>query len=53
MALTRTINYAGQQMGRSRTLKKSDGDDVREGLVAVISVKLVAAAVRGADQGQS
>src|SRR5438876_3672829 len=41
MALTRTINYAGQQMGLFKDLKENlSGDDVREGLVAVISVKL-------------
>src|SRR5437016_12194992 len=41
MALTRTINYAGQQMGLFKDVKENlTGDDVREGLVAVISVKL-------------
>src|SRR5271165_4892767 len=40
-ALTRTINYAGQQMGLFKDVKENlTGDDVREGLVAVISVKL-------------
>src|SRR5438552_10401388 len=39
MALTRTINYAGQQMGLFKDVKENlTGDDVREGLVAVISV---------------
>jgi len=39
-ALTRTINYAGQQMGLFKDVKENlTGDDVREGLVAVISVK--------------
>src|SRR5436305_846071 len=36
MALTRTINYAGQQMGLFKDVKENlTGDDVREGLVAV------------------
>lgn len=40
-SLTRTINYAGQQMGLFKDVKENlSGDDVREGLVAVISVKL-------------
>src|SRR5581483_4524555 len=40
-ALTRTINYAGQQLGLFKDIKENlTGDDVREGLVAVISVKL-------------
>src|SRR5260370_8623332 len=40
-ALTRTINFAGQQMGLFKDVKENlTGDDVREGLVAVISVKL-------------
>src|SRR5438552_9131085 len=40
-ALTRTINYAGQQMGLFKDVKENlTGDDVREGLHAVISVKL-------------
>src|SRR5258705_880575 len=39
-SLTRTINYAGQQMGLFKDVKENlTGDDVREGLVAVISVK--------------
>src|SRR5467141_1009810 len=53
MALTRTINYAGQQMGLFKDVKENlTGDDVREGLVAVISVKL-SASVRRPDQGQA
>src|ERR1700675_4572466 len=40
MALTRTINSAGQQMGLFKDVKENlTGDDVREGLVAGISVK--------------
>src|SRR6185369_9974384 len=38
-SLTRTINYAGQQMGLFKDVRENlTGDDVREGLVAVISV---------------
>ncbi|MCW5979299.1 MAG: DNA topoisomerase (ATP-hydrolyzing) subunit B [Bryobacteraceae bacterium] len=40
-ALTRTINYYGQQAGLFKDQKENlVGDDVREGLTAVISVKL-------------
>jgi len=40
-ALTRTINYYGQQAGLFKDVKENlTGDDVREGLTAVISVKL-------------
>src|SRR5437868_4783102 len=40
-ALTRTINYAGPQMGLVKDVKENlTGEDVREGLVAVVSVKL-------------
>src|SRR5256885_8734180 len=40
-SLTRTINYAGQQLGLFKDVKENlTGDDVREGLVAVVSVKL-------------
>jgi DNA gyrase subunit B len=40
-ALTRTINYYGQQAGLFKDLKENlTGDDVREGLTAVISVKV-------------
>jgi DNA gyrase subunit B len=40
-ALTRTINSAGQSLGLFKDMKENlSGDDVREGLVAVISVKL-------------
>src|SRR5579864_5566362 len=40
-ALTRTINFYGQQAGLFKDVKENlTGDDVREGLTAVISVKL-------------
>src|SRR2546429_1693619 len=38
-SLTRTVNYAGQQLGLFQDVKENlTGDDVREGLVAAISV---------------
>jgi DNA gyrase subunit B len=52
-ALTRTINYAGQQMGLFKDLKENlTGDDVREGLVAVISVKLSQPQFEGQTKGK-
>ncbi len=52
-ALTRTINYTGQQMGLFKDLKESlSGDDVREGLVAVISVKLPQPQFEGQTKGK-
>src|SRR6185369_3849780 len=40
-SLTRTINAIGQQLGLFKDVKENlSGDDVREGLVAVVSVKL-------------
>ena len=40
-ALTRTLNQYAQAMGRLKDLKENlTGEDVREGLVAVISVKI-------------
>jgi DNA gyrase subunit B len=53
MALTRTINYAGQQMGLFKDVKDNlTGDDVREGLVAVISVKLPQPQFEGQTKGK-
>ncbi len=53
MALTRTINYAGQQMGLFKDIKENlTGDDVREGLVAVISVKLPQPQFEGQTKGK-
>ena len=53
MALTRTINYAGQQMGLFKDVKENlTGDDVREGLVAVISVKLSQPQFEGQTKGK-
>ncbi|MGO8932587.1 MAG: DNA topoisomerase (ATP-hydrolyzing) subunit B [Terracidiphilus sp.] len=52
-ALTRTINYVGQQMGLFKDLKESlSGDDVREGLVAVVSVKLSQPQFEGQTKGK-
>src|SRR5258708_2394187 len=52
-SLTRTINYAGQQMGLFKDVKENlTGDDVREGLVAVISVNLPQPQFEGQTKGK-
>src|ERR1700677_1436443 len=52
-ALTRTINTAGQQMGLFKDVKENlSGDDVREGLVAVVSVKLPQPQFEGQTKGK-
>ena len=52
-ALTRTINAIGQQMGLFKDVKENlSGDDVREGLVAVISVKLSQPQFEGQTKGK-
>ncbi len=52
-ALTRTINAIGQQMGLFKDLKENlSGDDVREGLVAVVSVKLSQPQFEGQTKGK-
>ncbi|MFP5227141.1 MAG: DNA topoisomerase (ATP-hydrolyzing) subunit B [Acidobacteriota bacterium] len=52
-ALTRTVNYIGQQMGLFKDVKENlTGDDVREGLVAVISVKLPQPQFEGQTKGK-
>jgi DNA gyrase subunit B len=52
-ALTRTVNYAGQQLGLFKDVKENlTGDDVREGLVAVISVKLPQPQFEGQTKGK-
>src|SRR6202789_131768 len=52
-ALTRTINFVGQQMGLFKDMKESlSGDDVREGLVAVVSVKLSQPQFEGQTKGK-
>ncbi len=53
MSLTRTINAAGQEMGLFKDVKENlTGDDVREGLVAVISVKLPQPQFEGQTKGK-
>ncbi len=52
-SLTRTINSAGQQMGLFKDVKENlSGDDVREGLVAVVSVKLSQPQFEGQTKGK-
>ncbi len=52
-ALTRTINYVGQQMGLFKDVKENlSDDDVREGLVVVISVKLSQPQFEGQTKGK-
>ncbi|MFN8005566.1 MAG: DNA topoisomerase (ATP-hydrolyzing) subunit B [Terriglobia bacterium] len=52
-ALTRTINNYGQSTGLFKDLKENlTGDDVREGLVAVISVKLPQPQFEGQTKGK-
>jgi DNA gyrase subunit B len=52
-ALTRTINSAGQTGGLFRDVKENlTGDDVREGLTAVVSVKLPQPQFEGQTKGK-
>ena len=52
-ALTRTINAAAQQAGLFKDVKENlTGDDVREGLTAVISVKLPQPQFEGQTKGK-
>ncbi len=52
-ALTRTINAAGQSAGLFRDVKENlTGDDVREGLTAVVSVKLPQPQFEGQTKGK-
>src|SRR6202047_2888991 len=52
-SLTRTINVAGQQLGLFKDVKENlSGDDVREGLVAVVSVKLPQPQFEGQTKGK-
>ena len=52
-ALTRTINAVGQSLGLFKDVKENlTGDDVREGLVAVISVKLPQPQFEGQTKGK-
>ena len=52
-SLTRTINAIGQQLGLFKDLKENlSGDDVREGLVAVVSIKLPQPQFEGQTKGK-
>ncbi|HTW63292.1 MAG TPA: DNA topoisomerase (ATP-hydrolyzing) subunit B [Bryobacteraceae bacterium] len=52
-ALTRTINFSGQQAGLFKDVKENlTGDDVREGLTAVVSVKLPQPQFEGQTKGK-
>jgi DNA gyrase subunit B len=51
-ALTRTINAAGQSGGLFKEKENLTGDDVREGLTAVISVKLPQPQFEGQTKGK-
>ena len=52
-ALTRTINFYGQQNGLFKDQKENlTGDDVREGLTAVVSVKLPQPQFEGQTKGK-
>jgi DNA gyrase subunit B len=52
-ALTRTINSSGQQAGLFKDVKENlSGDDVREGLTAVVSVKLPQPQFEGQTKGK-
>src|SRR5438067_3913111 len=52
-ALTRTINAVGQSLGLFKDIKENlTGDDVREGLVVVISVKLSQPQFEGQTKGK-
>ncbi len=52
-ALTRTLNDKAQQTKLLKKDEKLEGEDVREGLAAVVSVKLREPAVRGADEDEA
>src|SRR6202162_5375951 len=52
-SLTRTINFFGQQAGLFKDVKENlTGDDVREGLTAVISVKVPQPQFEGQTKGK-
>ena len=52
-SLTRTINAVGQSLGLFKDMKENlSGDDVREGLVAVVSVKLPQPQFEGQTKGK-
>jgi DNA gyrase subunit B len=51
-SLTRTINAAGKSMGLFKEAEALSGDDVREGMVAVVSVKLSQPQFEGQTKGK-
>jgi DNA gyrase subunit B len=51
-ALTRTINFAGNAAGLFKEKENLTGDDVREGLAAVVSVKLPQPQFEGQTKGR-
>jgi DNA gyrase subunit B len=52
-SLTRTVNAIGQSLGLFKDMKENlSGDDVREGLVAVVSVKLSQPQFEGQTKGK-
>lgn len=51
-ALTKVINEYGRKMGLLKDKEKLSGDDVREGLTAVISVKLTECEFEGQTKGR-
>ena len=51
-SLTRTINAAGKALGLFKEAEQLSGDDVREGIVAVISVKLSQPQFEGQTKGK-
>ncbi len=51
-SLTRTINAAGKDLGLFKDQEVLTGDDVREGLVAVVSVKLSQPQFEGQTKGK-
>lgn len=51
-ALTRVINEYGRKMGLLKEKEKLAGDDVREGLTAIISVKLTECEFEGQTKGR-
>ena len=51
-ALTRTINAAGKSLGLFKEAEALSGDDVREGIVVVISVKLSQPQFEGQTKGK-
>ena len=52
-ALTRTLNAYANAQGMMKGTEGLQGDDCREGLTGILSVKLAHPAVRGADEDQA